>query len=103
MPAGAFSCGDEARILRAKTNFAESSLGELLRAPDREADTARATPWFQRLSKLYVVGVLAVAAAGLVGWWTATGEVLHARPSHHAQAERIQTIRRRRIAEEKSP
>jgi Cu2+-exporting ATPase len=74
VPAGAFSCGNEALVLRAESAFAESPLRELLRSPAAASDTARATPWFQRLSKIYVVGVLAVASAGFVAWWAMTGD-----------------------------
>jgi len=78
VPAGAFACGSEARTLRAETGFAASSLGELLRAPDRAPDAARTTPWFQRLAKVYVAGVLAVSAVGFAAWWAATGDLSRA-------------------------
>lgn len=78
VPAGAFAASGEAAVLRAATSFDESPLRELLRAPDRSGDTARATPWFQRLARAYVVGVLTVAAAGLAAWWLATHDVARA-------------------------
>jgi Cu2+-exporting ATPase len=75
VPAGAFASGRQASVLRAQTSFAQSPLTELLRAPEpRSPDTARSTIWFQRLAKLYVVGVLAIAAAGFAAWWLATGD-----------------------------
>ena len=71
--------GTRPRLLRATTAFDASPLRELLRTPERRgADAARTTPWFQRLAKLYVVGVLAVAAAGFVAWWLATRDVSRA-------------------------
>lgn len=79
VPAGAFSAGTQASILRATTEFTESPLRELLRSPERTGpDSARTTPWFQRLAKLYVVGVLAVAAGGFTAWWLATGDLSRA-------------------------
>jgi Cu2+-exporting ATPase len=79
VPAGAFAVGDEASMLRAATDFAESPLRDLLRSPERSGpDTARATPWFQKLARLYVVGVLAVASAGFATWWVATGDLARA-------------------------
>jgi Cu2+-exporting ATPase len=79
VPAGAFSAGAEAAMLRATTGFGESPLRELLRSPERTGpDTARATPWFQALAKLYVVGVLAVATCAFTAWWLATGDLSRA-------------------------
>ncbi len=73
VPAGAFASGREACVLRAITAFTESPLKELLRIPERPSpDTARASTWFQRLAKFYVVGVLAVAAAGFAVWYLET-------------------------------
>jgi Cu2+-exporting ATPase len=70
VPAGAFAAGEEAALVQATTSFAESPLRELLRTPQREAaDRAGMSTWFQRLSRLYVAGVLAVAASGFAGWW----------------------------------
>ena len=78
VPAGAFACGNEARILRASTGFDASPLRDLLRAPERPVDAARSTPWFQRLSKVYVVGVLAVASLGFAAWCLATHDLSRA-------------------------
>jgi Cu2+-exporting ATPase len=70
VPAGAFAAGDEAAVLQAITAFASSPLRELLRTPEREGpDGARMSVWFQRLARIYVVGVLAVATGGFAGWW----------------------------------
>lgn len=78
VPAGAFAAGNEAVTVHAISGFEASSLGELLREPTRGADCARATPWWQRLAKSYVVGVLAVAALGFAAWWAATGDISRA-------------------------
>jgi Cu2+-exporting ATPase len=79
VPAGAFAAGDQAATLRATTGFGESPLRHLLRSPERTGpDTARTTPWFQALSKVYVAGVLSLAAAGFVGWWLATRDLSRA-------------------------
>jgi P-type Cu2+ transporter len=73
VPAGAFGAGREASILCAADDFAASPLRELLRTPERpSSDTARATPWFQRLAKIYVLAVLTLAASGFAGWWIFT-------------------------------
>lgn len=74
VPAGAFAAGREAVMVRASGEFESSSLGELLREPDRGTDSARATPWWHRLARFYVAGVLALAALGFAGWWAATGD-----------------------------
>jgi P-type Cu2+ transporter len=78
VPAGAFSCGNEARILRAETGFDASPLRELLRAPEPPSELARTTPWFQRFSRVYVVGVLSVASIGFAAWWLVSGELSRA-------------------------
>ncbi len=79
VPAGAFNSGDEAALLRAATAFSKSPLRELLRAPERESpDSARTGTWFQRLARLYVVGVLSVAAGGFVAWWAVTHDLSRA-------------------------
>jgi Cu2+-exporting ATPase len=79
IPAGAFAAGGEALVLQATTDFLHSPLRELLRAPERPStDRARATPWWQRLARVYVIGVLSLAAAGFLGWLGATGDVSRA-------------------------
>lgn len=76
VPAGAFATGDEAVFARAATPFEESPLRELLRTPEHGAvDGARTTTFFQRLSKLYVVLVLAIAGAGFLAWLLGTGDL----------------------------
>jgi Cu2+-exporting ATPase len=78
VPAGAFAAGSEAVVVRANTAFEASALGELLREPARAPDSARATPWWQRFARFYVVGVLALSALGFFGWWAATSDVTKA-------------------------
>jgi Cu2+-exporting ATPase len=76
VPAGAFATGPRATTLRAVTSFAASPLRELLRQPERAgAEGARASAWWQRLSKIYVLSVLAVATGAFAGWWAATGDL----------------------------
>ena len=71
--AGAFAAGDEAVVVRARQGFEASALGALLREEPRGTESARATPWWQRLARVYVAGVLALGAAGFAAWWAATG------------------------------
>jgi Cu2+-exporting ATPase len=80
VPAGAFAAGGEALVLQATTDFSRSPLRELLRSPERpsSADRARATPWWQRLARVYVIGVLSLAAVGFLGWLGATGDISRA-------------------------
>jgi Cu2+-exporting ATPase len=75
IPAGAFASSREAAVVRAESDFEGSALRELLRVPERSGDTARASSWFQRLAKLYVAGVLAIAGAGFGGWWVRTHDL----------------------------
>ncbi|HEX8792438.1 MAG TPA: heavy metal translocating P-type ATPase metal-binding domain-containing protein, partial [Polyangiaceae bacterium] len=77
--AGAFATGNEAVFARAATPFEESPLRELLRAPEPGSpDGARMTVFFQKLSKAYVLVVLALSAAGFVAWRLATGDFARA-------------------------
>jgi Cu2+-exporting ATPase len=69
VPAGAFAASQRAATVRATEPFSASPLVELLRAPvHREADAARATPWWQRLSRVYVGFVLVAAVTGFSVW-----------------------------------
>ncbi len=78
VPAGAFLVDDEAQLLRTTTAFESSPLRELLRAPAAPDAGARASAWWQRLTKIYVASLLVVAAAGLLGWWATTGDLSRA-------------------------
>jgi Cu2+-exporting ATPase len=76
VPAGAFAVGPTASTVRVVTDFASSPLRTLLMSPsDSKDDVARATTWFQRLSKAYVLGVLVLAAGGFIGWWMGTHDL----------------------------
>ena len=77
VPAGAFAAGQEAYTLTATTPFAQSPLRGLLRTPLAPAggNAARSSPWWQRLAKVYVVGVLVVASVGFGAWYAATKDV----------------------------
>jgi Cu2+-exporting ATPase len=79
VPAGAFAAGREAYTLSATVPFSGSRLRDLLRQPERPTqDAARASPFWQRLAKLYVFGVLLVAGVGFAGWYAATRDVARA-------------------------
>jgi len=78
-PAGAFNAGDRVLRARALAPFAESGLRRLLRTtPAGAADEAMEGPWWQRISKAYVLGVLGAAGVALGGWWSATHDLLRA-------------------------
>ena len=76
VPAGAFAAGRRASTLRVVTSFASSGLRELLRQPERsKGEAARASAWWQTLSKVYVAGVVLIATVAFAGWWLATGDI----------------------------
>ena len=79
VPAGGFNVGDGAFTGRASTNFAASSLVGLLgQDPASEGDGPLATQWWSRLSRYYVIGVVALATLGIGGWWWWSGDPLRA-------------------------
>jgi Cu2+-exporting ATPase len=70
VPAGAFNVGSGAFTGRAETHFAASSLVGLLgQDPAGESDGPLSTQWWSRLSRYYVIGVVALATFGIAGWW----------------------------------
>lgn len=75
LPAGAFSCEKSAVTAVCAADFEASSLVSLLSAPSRgkKDEVARATPFWQRVVKYYVVAVLALAALGFAIWMVHTG------------------------------
>jgi len=76
VPAGAFCQDTRAKTLRAKAAFDRSTIVSLLRTTTRrDADLARSTPWWKRLTRIYVVTVLVVAAVTATGWMLATRDV----------------------------
>jgi len=76
VPAGAFCQDTRAATLRATTSFDASSIVSLLRTSNRrDHDLARATPWWKRLTRVYVVSVLGIAAAAFAGWILATHDL----------------------------
>lgn len=76
VPAGAFCQDARATTLRARSPFDASAVVALLRTSNRrDHDLARATPWWKRLTSIYVVTVLAVAAAAFAGWMLATRDL----------------------------
>jgi len=77
-PAGAFNASESALTAVATEDFAGSMLPTLLRAPVQRLDVARATPWWQRVTAVWVAAVLALATLGGVGWAVATGDLARA-------------------------
>jgi P-type Cu2+ transporter len=76
VPAGAFCQDARAATVRANGAFDGSTVVSLLRTSTRrDHDLARATPWWKRLTSLYVAAVLGVAAASFVGWMALTGDL----------------------------
>ncbi|MCL2778163.1 MAG: heavy metal translocating P-type ATPase metal-binding domain-containing protein [Polyangiaceae bacterium] len=79
IPAGAFSHGERAVTVRAKSNFDASVIHTLLASSNsRDNEIARATrttPWWHKVTRIYVISVLAVAAVGAAAWAFATGDV----------------------------
>jgi Cu2+-exporting ATPase len=79
IPAGAFSAGSRAIVVRAATNFSASTLVELLRMPvAREGEASRSTAFWQRFVRIYVVTVLLLAALAIPLWMAKTGDVKRA-------------------------
>jgi Cu2+-exporting ATPase len=75
VPAGAFNLGPSALTAVAATDFADSPLIALLRAPmARPADAARATPWWRRFAAVWVISVLAAAAGAFLLWAVGFGD-----------------------------
>ena len=77
VPAGAFSKDAQALRLRARTAFDRSALSALLRSEThRDRDLPRATGWHTTLTRLYVVGVLAIATVTSAAWYLATRDAV---------------------------
>jgi Cu2+-exporting ATPase len=69
VPAGAFNLGVSAITLTTTEDFADSVLPSLLRSTrDDSTDSARATAWWQRLTRTYVLAVLSLAALCFLYW-----------------------------------
>jgi Cu2+-exporting ATPase len=76
VPAGAFCQDARAATVRARAPFDASAVVSLLRTSTRrDHDLARATPWWKRLTSIYVSAVLVIAAAAFVGWMLATRDL----------------------------
>jgi Cu2+-exporting ATPase len=76
VPGGAFCQDSRAHTVRAKAAFDASAVDALLRTSNRrDHDLARATPWWKRLVRIYVIAVLAIAAGTLGGWLYFTHDV----------------------------
>lgn len=68
LSAGAFNASPTAITVTLTEDFSDSVLPSLLRSPPERDDTARATPWWQRLTRVYVTAVLFLSALGFVFW-----------------------------------
>lgn len=76
VPAGAFLAGTRAVTVRATEDFSASPLVELLRSPSaRDGEAPRATPFWQRLARRYVLAVFAAAVGALAFTFTRTGDL----------------------------
>ena len=76
VPAGAFCQDTRAVTVRAAAAFDASAVVTLLRTSTRrDDDLARATPWWKRLTTLYVASVLVIAGAGFLGWLLVTHDL----------------------------
>ncbi|HEY3444764.1 MAG TPA: heavy metal translocating P-type ATPase metal-binding domain-containing protein [Myxococcales bacterium] len=76
VPAGAFNVGSRSFRGVALTDFAGSRIRSLLSAPADLQAPAERTPrerFFAAFSRVYVVAVLAIAAATFLGWWLLGG------------------------------
>jgi Cu2+-exporting ATPase len=65
-PAGAFHAGERAVRVRARTDFDDSALVELLASPRERTEGAKARSFWDRLARFYVLGVLGAGAAAFL-------------------------------------
>ena len=76
VPAGAFCQDTRAATMRAVAAFDASAVVSLLRVSSRrDHELARSTPWWKRLTRLYVASVLVLAASGFSGWILVTHDL----------------------------
>jgi Cu2+-exporting ATPase len=76
LPAGSVNLGLEALAVTTAEDFDLSALPGLLRTTrDPAADAARSTTWWQRLTRVYVIGVLSLAALCLAWWALVRGDL----------------------------
>ncbi len=74
IPAGAFNVGGRAFSGIAASDFSASTVVGLLGDdPARKDRGPVATPWWSRLSRYYVLGVIALASTAIVLWWWLDG------------------------------
>jgi Cu2+-exporting ATPase len=69
VPAGAFNAGRTAAEVVAAESFPESALPALLSARPRSQGPGESEKFFDKLARVYVVAVLALAAAGFALWF----------------------------------
>ncbi len=76
VPAGAFCQDARGATVVATTAFDASSVVSLLRTSNRrDHDTARSTPWWKRLTTIYVTAVLTIAGGAFAGWLLVTHDL----------------------------
>lgn len=79
LPAGAFNVSSHAITVDALEPFADSRLPALLRrTTERDAEAPRATRWWRKLTRVYVITVLSLAALGFAGWFFLTRDLARA-------------------------
>jgi len=76
VPAGAFCQDTRAATMRTVAAFDASAVVSLLRASTRRSDElARSSPWWKRLTSIYVATVLLLAVGGFAGWMLVTHDL----------------------------
>ncbi|MFH1845135.1 MAG: heavy metal translocating P-type ATPase metal-binding domain-containing protein [bacterium] len=69
IPAGAFNAGKSGFRITATEDFSASRLNDLMRGSEAGDDTQQNRPgWWHRVSTVYVLAVLVLAAGGFIGW-----------------------------------
>jgi Cu2+-exporting ATPase len=76
VPAGAFCQSSQAATVRARASFDRSAIASLLRTGSRrDHDQPRSTPWWKRLTAVYVASVLAIASSSFLAWLLVTRDL----------------------------
>ena len=76
VPAGAFCQDTRAATMRTVAAFDASTVVSLLRTSTRRSDElARSSPWWKRLTSIYVAAVLLLAVGGFAGWMLVTHDL----------------------------
>lgn len=75
VPSGAVALDRNAVVLEATEAWEESLLAKLLRTERRGEYRHRLV---ERIVQMYLIGILGVSALAGIGWWLASGDLLHA-------------------------